>query len=366
MSRLTGYDGYDDVVSPEKRMKILNQKQHVTIKQVANLAGVSQMTVSRVVNKQGLVKETTRLKVQKAIDELNYRPNLNARRLASGKALFIGLVYHNPSPGYLTKILVGGLSACRENGHHLVLEDLGQHMPFEEPKKTAEALARTGLDGVIVTPPLSDVSEFVETLDQLGLPVIRIAARDIKTDKLHVSMDDEAAVTEIVNHIISYGHKDIAFIRGPENHPSTHHRFAGYKCAMKDNGLDVVADYIKGGDFTYKSGLDAALALLNSSKPPTAIYASNDDMAAGAVTAAYMRGLTVPKDLSVAGFDDTEIATNIWPQLTTIRQPISDMSARAVKLLAAQIHGEEDMKSLKAILDFELIERDSIGSPRSL
>lgn len=363
---MTGYDGYDDVVSPEKRMKILNQKQHVTIKQVANLAGVSQMTVSRVVNKQGLVKETTRLKVQKAIDELNYRPNLNARRLASGKALFIGLVYHNPSPGYLTKILVGGLSACRENGHHLVLEDLGQHMPFEEPKKTAEALARTGLDGVIVTPPLSDVSEFVETLDQLGLPVIRIAARDIKTDKLHVSMDDEAAVTEIVNHIISYGHKDIAFIRGPENHPSTHHRFAGYKCAMKDNGLDVVADYIKGGDFTYKSGLDAALALLNSSKPPTAIYASNDDMAAGAVTAAYMRGLTVPKDLSVAGFDDTEIATNIWPQLTTIRQPISDMSARAVKLLAAQIHGEEDMKSLKAILDFELIERDSIGSPRSL
>ena len=324
------------------------------------------MTVSRVVNKQGLVKETTRLKVQKAIDELNYRPNLNARRLASGKALFIGLVYHNPSPGYLTKILVGGLSACRENGHHLVLEDLGQHMPFEEPKKTAEALARTGLDGVIVTPPLSDVSEFVETLDQLGLPVIRIAARDIKTDKLHVSMDDEAAVTEIVNHIISYGHKDIAFIRGPENHPSTHHRFAGYKCAMKDNGLDVVADYIKGGDFTYKSGLDAALALLNSSKPPTAIYASNDDMAAGAVTAAYMRGLTVPKDLSVAGFDDTEIATNIWPQLTTIRQPISDMSARAVKLLAAQIHGEEDMKSLKAILDFELIERHSIGSPRSL
>ena len=363
---MTGYDGYDDVVSPEKRMKILNQKQHVTIKQVANLAGVSQMTVSRVVNKQGLVKETTRLKVQKAIDELNYRPNLNARRLASGKALFIGLVYHNPSPGYLTKILVGGLSACRENGHHLVLEDLGQHMPFEEPKKTAEALARTGLDGVIVTPPLSDVSEFVGTLDQLGLPVIRIAARDIKTDKLHVSMDDEAAVTEIVNHIISYGHKDIAFIRGPENHPSTHHRFAGYKCAMKDNGLDVVADYIKGGDFTYKSGLDAALALLNSSKPPTAIYASNDDMAAGAVTAAYMRGLTVPKDLSVAGFDDTEIATNIWPQLTTIRQPISDMSARAVKLLAAQIHGEEDMKSLKAILDFELIERDSIGSPRSL
>ena len=345
-------------------MKILNQKQHVTIKQVASLAGVSQMTVSRVVNKQGLVKESTRLKVQKAIDELNYRPNLNARRLASGKALFIGLVYHNPSPGYLTKILVGGLSACREDGHHLVLEDLGQHMPFKEPKKTAEALARTGLDGIIVTPPLSDVREFVDTLDQFGIPVIRIAARDIKTDKLHVSMDDEVAVTRIVNHIISHGHKDIAFIRGPKTHPSTHHRFAGFKGAMKENNFEIVHDYIVDGDFTYKSGLDAALALLNLPKMPTAIFASNDDMAAGVVTAAYMKGMTIPEDLSVAGFDDTEIATNIWPQLTTIRQPISDMSARAVKLLAAHIHGAEEAKSLKVILDFELIERDSIGPPR--
>ena len=322
------------------------------------------MTVSRVVNKQGLVKEATRLKVQKAIDELNYRPNLNARRLAGGKALYIGLVYHNPSPGYLTKILVGGLSACRENGHHLVLEDLGQHMPFKDPNKIAESLAKTGLDGIIVTPPLSDVREFVDTLDQFGIPVIRIAARDIKTDKLHVSMDDEAAVTKIVNHIISHGHRDIAFIRGPETHPSTYHRFSGYKGAMEENGLDIVADYIVDGDFTYKSGLDAALALLNLPKPPTAIFASNDDMAAGAVTAAYMKGMIVPKDLSVAGFDDTEIATNIWPQLTTIRQPISDMSARAVNLLAAHIHGEQGAKPLKAILDFDLIERDSIAPPK--
>ena len=322
------------------------------------------MTVSRVVNKQGLVKEATRLKVQKAIDDLNYRPNLNARRLAGGKALYIGLVYHNPSPGYLTKILVGGLSACREHGHHLVLEDLGQHTPFKEPKKTAEYLARSGLDGVIVTPPLSDVEEFVDTLDKLGVPVIRIAARDINTHKLHVSIDDKAAVTEIMNHIISFGHKNIAFIRGPENHPSTHHRFEGYKAAMKANKLDVVSDYIVDGDFTYKSGLDAASQLLNLPLPPTAIFASNDDMAAGAVTAAYMKGLVVPSDLSVAGYDDTEIATNIWPQLTTIRQPIADMSARAVNLLDAHIHGEQDEKTLKVILDFELIERESIAPPK--
>ena len=322
------------------------------------------MTVSRVINKQGLVKEATRLKVQKAIDELNYRPNLSARRLAGGKALYLGLVYHNPSPGYLTKILVGGLSACRKSGHHLVLEDLGQHAPFKEPKKTAEFLARTGLDGVIVTPPLSDLNSFVDTLDELGVPVIRIAARDLKTDKLHVSMDDEVAVRQIVNHIISYGHEDIAFIRGPETHPSTYHRLSGYKQSMADKGLTVVDDYIEEGDFTFKSGLDATMALLNLAKPPTAIFASNDDMAAGAVTAAYMKGLSVPGDLSVAGFDDTEIATNVWPQLTTIRQPISQMSARAVNILAGHILRDDKSELLESILDFELIERGSIASPR--
>jgi len=343
---------------------IQNQKQHVTIKQVALHAGVSQMTVSRVVNKQGLVKESTRAKVQAAIDELNYRPNLSARRLAGGKSLYIGLVYHNPSPGYLTKILVGGLSACRENGHHLVLEDLGLRMPFSEPVKTAEYLASAGLDGVIVTPPLSDIEKFVDTLEDLGTPVIRIAARNIETDKLHVSMDDEAAVSKIVNHIIRQGHKDIALIRGPKTHPSTHHRYDGFVKAMEANGFTVNPDYIVDGDFTYKSGLDAAAQLLAGENPPTAIYACNDDMAAGAVAAAYMKGLTVPKDLSVAGFDDTEIATNIWPALTTIRQPISEMSARAVNLLAANILGKDEADSQSAILDFELVIRDSVASAK--
>lgn len=345
-------------------MGILNQKQNVTIKQVATRAGVSQMTVSRVVNKHGLVRESTRKKVQDAIQELNYRPNLSARRLAGGKSLYIGLVYHNPSPGYLTKILVGGLSACRDNGHHLVLENLGQHAPFVEPEKAAEYLAQTGLDGVIVTPPLSDIKRFVDTLEELGTPVIRIAARNIDTDKLHVSMDDKMAVTKIVNHIIELGHKDIAFIRGPETHPSTLHRYEGFMRAMKANGLTVNPDYVVDGDFTYKSGLDVAKKLLSSDKPPTAIYASNDDMAAGVVTAAYMLGLTLPDDLSVAGFDDTEIATNIWPQLTTIRQPISEMSARAVKLLSAHIHGDEAAKNLDSILDFELVLRASICAPK--
>lgn len=346
-------------------LTIQNQRQHTTIKQVAELAGVSQMTVSRVMNKQGLVKEATREKVQNAIDELNYRPNLSARRLAGGKSLFIGLVYHNPSPGYLTKILVGAMNECRDNGHHLVLEDLGQRAPFSEPLKTAQYLNNAGLDGVIITPPLSNHDLFVHGLEELGMAVVRIAPQEIHDETLSVAMDDALAVHKMLGHIIEMGHEKIGFVRGPSGHPSTHHRYEGFMDTMKTRDIAVNPDYIVKGDFTYRSGLNAGLELLNLSTPPTVIFASNDDMAAGVVAAANMKGLKVPRDLSVAGFDDTEIATNIWPELTTVKQPISEMSARAISLLTAHIHNDhESEKKNSKLLDFELMLRDSVAPPQ--
>lgn len=346
-------------------MKPNGHKHHVTIKQVAELAGVSQMTVSRVINDHRLVKAATREKVQNAIAKLNYRPNLSARRLAGGKALFIGLVYHNPSPGYLNKVLVGGLSACREAGHHLVLEDLGQRAPYSEPVKTAEYLSQAGLDGVIVTPPISNLEAFMDTLDELNVPVVRIAAFDLAIDKPHISMDDHLAVREIVGHIIDHGHRNIAFIKGPSTHPAGQHRYSGFAEEMKARGLDVKPEYVLQGDFTYRSGMDCGEKLLSLPTPPTAVYASNDDMAAGVVTAAYRKGLAVPHDLSVAGFDDTEIATNIWPPLTTIRQPISEMAAQAIRLLAAHIHGNtDDIHELSHLMEFELVKRDTVARPQ--
>lgn len=322
------------------------------------------MTVSRVINKQGLVKEATRLKVQTVIDELNYRPNLNARRLAGGKSLFIGLVYHNPSLGYMSNILIGALNGCRDNGHHLVLEDLGQRAPYTEPVKTAQYLSNAGLDGVVITPPLSDHNAFVHALEKLGVVVVRIAPKNIHNDDLKVAMDDAAAVEAMLGHIFSQGHKKVGFIKGSQDHPSAHHRFEGYQKTMLAQGIEVNPDYIVEGDYTYRAGLKGGQTLLELPDPPTVIFASNDDMAAGVVAAANMKGLKIPEDLSIAGFDDTEISTNIWPQLTTVRQPISEMSTQAISLLTAHLHKDHKaLRKFRKLFEFELMLRDSVAPP---
>ena len=339
-------------------------RQSVTIKQVAERAGVSLMTVSRVMNNTDLVRPSTRQKVEQAIDELNYRPNINARRLAGGKALFLGLLYHNPSPGYLTKILLGSLDACRRKGHHLVLEDLGRQTSYNHPEETVRSLKRAGLDGVIITPPLSNHHLFVDAIEASGILVVRIAPENIHTDKLRVAMDDVAAAQAMLQYLIAQGHRRIAFVKGNGDHPSAHHRFKGFSMGMAENGLDLPAELIHQGDFTYRSGLDAGRKLLSLPEPPTAIFSSNDDMAAGIVASAQMLGLKVPDDVSVAGFDDTEIATNIWPELTTVKQPITEMARRAVDLLTASIRTDTETEdACRALLDFELVIRDSVQSP---
>ncbi|MGJ8559208.1 MAG: LacI family DNA-binding transcriptional regulator [Litorimonas sp.] len=340
----------------------MTESRHsVTIKEVAERAGVSLMTVSRVVNDKGLVKDATREKVQKAIEDLNYRPNISARRLAGGKALFVGLVYHNPSPGYLTKILLGSLSACRRNGHHLLLEDLGEKTPDSEPKEMARSLKAAGLDGVIITPPMSNHMPFIEAIEAAGLPVVRVAPDNIHTQKPRIAMDDVLAARQMLQHLVDQGHNRIGFVKGPSDHPSAHHRFEGFASGMAENNLALEDALIHEGDFTYRSGLDAGRALLSLDHPPTAIFASNDDMAAGLVASAHMLGLKVPDDISVAGFDDTELATNIWPELTTIQQPIVEMSRRAVELLIAVIRNDTDtINEHRGLMDFKLMSRDSV------
>jgi LacI family transcriptional regulator len=339
-------------------------RHNATIKEVAERAGVSLMTVSRVVNNKGLVKPATREKVQKAIEDLNYRPNISARRLAGGQALFIGLVYHNPSPGYLTKILLGSLSACRQNGHHLLLEDLGGKMPDNDPKEAARSLKAAGLDGVIITPPMSNHKPLVEAIEAAGIPIVRVSPDDIHTQKPRIAMDDVLAARQMLQHLVDQGHDRIAFVKGPSDHPSAHHRFEGFEAGMKANDLALEHTLILEGDFTYRSGLDAGRILLSLPGRPTAIFASNDDMAAGIVASAHMLGLKVPEDVSVAGFDDTELATNIWPELTTIQQPIVEMSRKAVELLVAVIRNDVDeIEAHRGLMDFKLMSRNSVQSP---
>ena len=342
-----------------------NKRQSVTIKEVAERAGVSLMTVSRVLNKQSVVKEETRLKVEQAMRDLNYRPNMLARGLAGGNSIFIGMIHANPSGGYLSEFLVGALNSCREAGHHLVLEDLSFDGKDFDKEDVLARLRSIGLDGIIVTPPLSENPVVVEAMRALDLPFVRIAEVDSDSNDYSVAIHDSAAAGAMTDYLIDCGHREIGFVVGAPNQTSSHRRLAGFRKAMAAHGIDIGENNIVEGDFTYRSGMTAAETLLSRETPPTAIFASNDDMAAGVLASAHRLGFRIPQDLSVVGFDDTPIATAIWPQLTTMRQPIADMAHKAVGMLSATVspNGDGPVEQHQ-VLDVSIIERDTVGPPR--
>ena len=327
------------------------------------------MTVSRVLNRRETVKESTRVKVEEAIRELNYRPNLLARGLAGGKSLFIGLVFHNPSNTYLGELLVGALQACRDEGHHLVIEDFTSEDISQHGPAFVERLGGAGLDGVIVAPPISEDDNILDALAAAQILTVLIAPKDVSKTDISVSIDDAKAAEEMTEHVLEHGHRRIGFIRGPDNQSSSRRRFRGFKAAMARHGIAVDEGYVAQGDYTYRSGMLAAEAILALPERPTAIFASNDDMAAGVVASAQRLGIKVPDDLSVVGFDDTMFATAIWPQLTTVRQPIADMAAESVHLLSRHLRAHEpgadsdDAASemeRNAVLDVEIVTRGSL------
>jgi LacI family transcriptional regulator len=180
-------------------------------------------------------------------------------------------------------------------------------------------------------------------------------------------MDDRLAAREMTRHLVALGHRRIGFIKGNPAYNSGQRRFEGYLAALTDAGLPQDETLIAQGLFNYRSGLDAAEHLLDLAEPPTAIFACNDDMAAAAVAIAHGRGLDVPGDLTVCGFDDTPLATTIWPELTTIHQPISDMARSAVDLLVRDLReqrGEAEEEPSHVVLDYKLVRRQSDAAPR--
>ena len=331
-----------------------------TITDVAKQAGVSMKTVSRVLNNEPNVAKVTRERVMRAASELNYTPNLAARGLASSRSYLIALLYDNPSPSYLSNLQHGAVEACRRNGYHLVLEPI----PIEDVEGPGlEArLRRLSVDGIIITPPLSDADHLLKVLSTLGLRYSVVSPEDIG-EAPTVFMDDSEAAFMMGQHLIELGHTDIGFVKGPDSHSSSVQRLAGFTSAMKKAGLSVRDDWMFSGDFTVQSGVEAARKLLSDPKDrPTAIFASNDDMAAGVMTYAARLGVSIPDDLSVCGFDDTPIAEIVWPKLTTIAQPIHEMGKQAVKMLIDR-SGKD--RSRYKMLEFELVKRDSTGPARS-
>jgi LacI family transcriptional regulator len=297
---------------------------------------------------------------------LNYRPNIFARSLAGSRSYLLGLLYYTPSAAFIVGLQQGATARCRELGYHLVVESLDPvHPDFSGQLDHLVSALRP--DGLILAPPMSDNLALLKLLADAGIPCVRISPGSEAQALAEVSMNDEVAAREMTEYLIGLGHRRIGFIRGDVTHAVTPLRLAGHLSALRAAGLPEDASLVTTGDFQFRSGLDAAEELLALPEPPTAIFASNDDMAMGAVVAAHRRGLVVPGDLSVAGFDDSSMASLVWPQLTTVRQPVVEMASTAVDLLVAR-PAKDDRHSPAAatsgwVLPHSLIARGSTGAP---
>lgn len=330
-----------------------------TIDDVAELAGVSIKTVSRVVNKEPNVRPETRDKVLSAIAELDYRPNLSARSLAGNRSYVLGLLYGNPSANYVIDIQEGVLSICRPQGYDLLIHPCN-HRDENLTKEIVDMIHQKRIDGLILTPPLSDNLSVVNALKSISIPFVRVAPTGNKDVCPYVETNDEEASYDMTCQLIAMGHKRIGFIRGHPDHLAVSLRYDGYKAALIENNIDLTEDLIEQGFNSFESGETCANKLLQKKPRPTAIFAANDDMAAGVMMVAHQNGIKIPDELSVVGFDDTPVAHQLWPSLSTVRQPIQQMAKKATDLLLKQLRGK-DVQLPASMLSSSLIMRESTG-----
>ncbi len=338
-----------------------------TINDVAKMAGVSIKTVSRVVNREPNVREKTRDLVLHAIQQLNYKPSLAARGLAGGRSFLIGMMYDNASDSFLVDLQRGILRACRERHYGLALCPASRAK--DHTADLMEWVISTQPDGIILTPPLSDDQSLVDRLIEAKVTFISVSSTGTGLGP-SVLIDEEDAARAMAQHLIEAGYRDIGFIRGPADHACSELRYRGFEAAMKAAGLSVRSDWVKAGEFDFDSGVTAAEQMLSGPNRPTAIFASNDDMAAGVINVAYRMGLNVPRDLAVAGFDDTPLAQHFWPGLSTVKQPIIQIGQQATEYLMGLFEGQagaesSDKKSTREqsmLLPYELVLRGSTGA----
>lgn len=351
--------------SKGKRQKsTASQTEAPTMEAVARIAGVSTMTVSRVLSGKGYVGQETRRKVEETVRKTGYIPNFSARSLASAEAPFIGLAYLNPSGGYLGEFLIGALSAARGAGLHVILEACSF-----EPRDWADELSsfakQSQLRGLILPPPLCDDESVLEAASMLDIPTVRVSPSRHEPGFASIRIDEYRAAFEMTTKLIKMGHRDIGFVKGPDNQEAAKQRHAGFVDAMQQAGVAIVRRWVGNGDFSPGPASDFGRRILSRKERPSAIFASNDDMAAGIYTAAHQAGLRIPDDISIVGFDDQPIAKSLWPGLTTVHQPIAAMAGRAVELIAAS--SKNDPASTEAARDiifpYEIMSRGSLAKP---
>ncbi|TAM98183.1 MAG: LacI family DNA-binding transcriptional regulator [Rhodanobacteraceae bacterium] len=318
---------------------------HVTINDVARASGTSKKTVSRVLNNEPNVRDAMRERVLSAIAELNYRRLTSARSLATNRSFMIGLLYDNLSPSYIMEVQAGVLEACEAQHYSMMVQPLVSTAPGFVGH-VEDILSRHRPDGLILTPPITDHLRLLECLRKNDLPFASIAPHHPE-GCIGVMLREREAAAAMMEHLVSLGHRRIAHILGDPKHGAGVWRLAGYRDGLKRAGLKEDPTYMIQGRFSFESGVAAARQLLALRLRPTAIFAADDDMAVGAIWAAAEAGVSVPGDISICGFDDTTIATQVWPPLTTVHQPVRDMGRHATEELLLRVQEKGDARMVE-------------------
>ena len=335
-----------------------------TIKDVARHAGVSLKTVSRVINHEAAVRTETREKVDRAIEQLGYRPDPSARSLRSTHSYAIGLVYDNPNAHYVIGMQNGVLSACRERGFGLQIHPCDSTSP-KLGEELCSLVKRSRLAGLVLAPPMSEQPELIAMLKAHDVAFVRIISsrEDPRDGSPCVYIDDRHAAYAITEHLIQLGHTRIGFLWGEPHHRSSPERYQGYADALKDYGIALNKKLILPGRYAFDDGFRGARKLLALKERPTAIFGSNDEIAAGVLAAARSTGLDVPWDLSIAGFEDSPFSKQAWPALTTARQSTSEIGLHAALRLINGLQQHSTEPTNEGFMP-ELVVRGSTAPPR--
>jgi len=338
-----------------------------TIDDVARLSGVARVTVSRVLNGGPNVRDAVRERVMQAVQTLEYKVNLQARTLAGGGTRLLAFVFASdldaePNSFYQSALELGALRGCMALGYRLLTHHVSEH-GGDRVRQILDLIATQRCEGLVLTPPFSDDIALIEAVSARGCKVVAISPGGGGGGLVDaIGIDDEQGGYDIASHLLARGHRQFAMIGGIAGHLSADQRHAGVRRALADSGLGAEALAWRRGDFTFRSGVQLAAELFDEPLEATAMICANDDMAAGALSAAHARGLDVPGRLSITGFDDTPVSAIVWPPLTTVHQPLKAMGERAVTRLArrlASAPGDETIAPLLEQLDHFVVDRGS-------
>jgi len=338
---------------------------NITMEDIARECGVTKMTVSRVLAGRNGVKPATRDKIMAVANRLNYEVNALARNFNSNRSGFIGIA--TPFDGllgstYFEQLFMGFRRALKDTGLDYALFDTNS-APFNDGEKLRRLYRQKRVDGLLII-ALHTTDRFLGTLEELRTPMVVVGEQPECPTVCSVSCNDEHGIDLACRHLFSLGHRRIAFVEGPRDFATADRRRAAYVKFCRDHQLENPPIYTQPGDFTVRSGRDAGRALLHAKPRPTAVVAANDRMAFGVIDTARELNLSVPNDISVAGFDDLRSAADRHPSLTTVHQPVIEMGELSARTLLESINNN-GIPSGQTVMEVSLAVRESTAPPPS-